>query len=435
MTRARTAAVRTAALLLLLACCAAALAQTTFTQQTYKTNDGASMAVADLNGDGKPDMVVNHEFGNTVDVYLNQGNGTFTDLGSASYVTGPQPLQVVIGDFNGDGKPDIATNNCASTQTPQGTVSFLYGNGDGSFQTHADSAPNGNANCPSSIAVMKSAGGDRLAVATTGAAPSILILSAKSATTISTVSTIPLPAGVVTAQLTSGDYNHDGTADLAVLETDNLGNGSLVLYLSSASGLAPKSVALSLPAGMSAQGIHTVQANNDGVDDLALSLAGNNTAAAQILVNDGTASIWTQRTLTVPGTFEGATGIASADFNGDGINDMLVLAKATETGTDAYAIFPGINGNSWGSPQVVGSGTRIVWQDAAAADFNADQKADFAALSTSDAMIHVFTNQTSPRGNCAVPTQTGIAVCAPLACADVPPMALLVLDNTSLLSI
>jgi hypothetical protein len=161
-----------------------AFAQFNFTQQSYKTNDGASMAVGDLNGDGKPDIVINHEFGNVADVYLSSGTGTFTDLGSASYVTAPGPEKVVIGDFNGDGKLDIATNNCAPSQTPQGTVSFLYGNGDGTFQTHADFAPNGNQNCSFDIAVMKDATGDKLAVVAATTPPSILIVSAKSATTI-----------------------------------------------------------------------------------------------------------------------------------------------------------------------------------------------------------------------------------------------------------
>jgi hypothetical protein len=97
-----------------------------------------SLAVADLNGDGKPDIVVTNtcigSFCGTVGVLLGNGDGTF----QAAVPYGPgglQPRSVVIADVNTDGKPDLVlANECASYTCTAGTVGVLVGNGNGTFQ-------------------------------------------------------------------------------------------------------------------------------------------------------------------------------------------------------------------------------------------------------------------------------------------------------------
>ncbi len=85
---------------------------------------------ADLNGDGKLDLVV-ADFGSAaVGVLLGNGNGTF--LPPAFYATQSGPSSVLISDFNGDGKLDIVASNYQSGA--QGSVSLLFGNGNGTFQ-------------------------------------------------------------------------------------------------------------------------------------------------------------------------------------------------------------------------------------------------------------------------------------------------------------
>jgi hypothetical protein len=68
-----------------------------------------SVAVGDLNGDGKPDLAVANYNSNTVSVLLGNGNGTFA--AAVNYGTGSFPLSVAIGDLNGDGRLDLAVAN------------------------------------------------------------------------------------------------------------------------------------------------------------------------------------------------------------------------------------------------------------------------------------------------------------------------------------
>jgi len=105
----------------------------------------ASVAVGDFNGDGIPDLAVVNRSDNTVTILLGQGDGTFeeatssnvtTAKGSASPIAmGYKPTFIAVGDLNGDGIPDLAvTNGCGSDFTcKSGTMTVFLGQGDGRF--------------------------------------------------------------------------------------------------------------------------------------------------------------------------------------------------------------------------------------------------------------------------------------------------------------
>ncbi|MEJ2359278.1 MAG: VCBS repeat-containing protein [Deinococcales bacterium] len=103
----------------------------TGTFQTAKTygvgTSPQSVAVGDFNGDGKPDLVVANASDATVSVLLGNGDGTFQT--QKTYTVGTYPDSVAVGDFNGDGKLDLATANGGSSSS----VSVLLGKGDGTF--------------------------------------------------------------------------------------------------------------------------------------------------------------------------------------------------------------------------------------------------------------------------------------------------------------
>src|SRR5260370_2965783 len=87
-----------------------------------------SVAVGDVNGDGVQDLVIANFGSNNVSVLLGNGDGTFQ--GARNFAAGASPNSVAVGDFNGDGVQDLAVANL----TAANNVSVLLGNGDGSFQ-------------------------------------------------------------------------------------------------------------------------------------------------------------------------------------------------------------------------------------------------------------------------------------------------------------
>ncbi len=114
---------------------AATAAQTFQAQAAYGTGKfPASVAVGDFNGDGIPDLAIANYDDNTVSVLLGKGDGTFQ--AQTTYGTGTGPDSVAVGDFNGDGIPDLAVAN-----DDDNTVSVLLGKGDGTFQRRPRTEP------------------------------------------------------------------------------------------------------------------------------------------------------------------------------------------------------------------------------------------------------------------------------------------------------
>jgi hypothetical protein len=99
-----------------------------------------SVAVADLNLDGRPDIVVAN--GDDVGVLLGNGDGTFEPV--VTFGSGGGAYSIAVADVNGDGKPDIVVGNGHNVGSDDGSVSVLFGNGDGIFQTAVTYASGGD---------------------------------------------------------------------------------------------------------------------------------------------------------------------------------------------------------------------------------------------------------------------------------------------------
>jgi hypothetical protein len=97
------------------------------TQSPATSTDPVSVAVGDFNGDGIPDLAVASVVQANVTILLGNGDGTFNAVATQP-ATGNSPWFIAVGDFNGDGIPDLAVANLGSS-----TVSVFLGNGDGTF--------------------------------------------------------------------------------------------------------------------------------------------------------------------------------------------------------------------------------------------------------------------------------------------------------------
>ena len=101
-------------------------------RRDYPTGRSESLAIHDLNGDGKPDVVTANA-GNSLSVLLDAGDGTLQPR--SDYATGRNPGPVSIADLNGDGAPDLVT-----ASSKDNTVSVLLNRGDGVFAPKRDFA-------------------------------------------------------------------------------------------------------------------------------------------------------------------------------------------------------------------------------------------------------------------------------------------------------
>ncbi len=164
-----------------------------------------SLALADVNADSRPDIVITNRGSNTVSVILNVGGGLFAPR--ADLPTGLAPWSVALGDVNGDNRPDLAVANDGSA-----VVSVFLGDGLGGFIPRTDFATGTN---PRSVAIGDVTGDgfpDLLTANLTHGSVSLLRgdgsggFAAKS----------DIPAGTNPHSVAVGDLTGDGNPDLAV---------------------------------------------------------------------------------------------------------------------------------------------------------------------------------------------------------------------------
>lgn len=102
------------------------------TRRDYRAGDEPeAIAVGDVNGDRKFDLVTANDYSNTISVLLNKGGGRFR--AKRDYRTGAGPTDLAVGDLNADGKADVATANLNSIDTGPARISVLLSKGNGRF--------------------------------------------------------------------------------------------------------------------------------------------------------------------------------------------------------------------------------------------------------------------------------------------------------------
>jgi hypothetical protein len=196
--------------------------------------DPAWMLTADLNLDGKLDLVTANAGDDNISVLLGKGDGTFQSATNYVLTGGANPYQVAVGDFNHDGKPDLAVADFNTN-----TISILMGNGDGTFQPHVEYP---TTSFPFGIVVGDFNGDGALDLAVTdlpATNANCFVSGSECPGTLSLLfgngdgtfqPHVDYPVGLSPVGLAEADLNGDGGADLAVANSES-GTVSLLLNL------------------------------------------------------------------------------------------------------------------------------------------------------------------------------------------------------------
>jgi len=390
---------------------------------------GTFVTLGDFNGDGKPDLAVTGSYGNSVTILLGDGTGGFTPAPGSPFGAGSGPGPAVVGDFNGDGKPDLAI-----VDFNDDTVTLLLGDGTGWFITAPGNPFKAGANLRAfAVADFNGDGKSDLAIPNY-LDQTVTVLLGGSPTTMPLFTTPqgnPFPAEINPFSVAIGDFNGDGSLDLAIAGqynvTASMGNGKGGFTASSGGLLDPEIFPLSIAVGdfngdgnpdlviaddtalsknvrvllgngrggftaapgkpfvvgRSPGSVAVGDFNADGNLDLAVADSDDNNVT--VLLGDGTGGFSAASGSPFPAGSD-PQSVVVGDFNGDGKPDLAIANGGSSNvtvllgnGTGGFAAAPG-------SPVPVGSGPRSL----AVGDFNGDGKLDLAVANYNDNTVTVL---------------------------------------------
>jgi hypothetical protein len=336
------------------------------------------VAVGDLNGDGKQDIVAS-EFDEsattgTVGIYLGNGQGGFSNV--ADYPVTGTPVSLQILDVNHDTNMDIVTAGDVSN-----SISVLIGNGNGTFaqeqvvpagdDAHFVGMGNFNNDIFPDLAVVNAGPG------------MISILLNNGDGTFADGSPIVLSETSNPHALTAADVNGDLKTDIVVclLQDNEVG----VIPGNGDGTFGPSST---FAVGSEPHNLTVADLNNDGKKDIVTSNSGDGTVS--VLLGNGNGTFAGASTFTVGSI---PLNVVAEDFNGDGIPDLATA----DNGSSAISVLRGNGDGTFAAalPITVGTDPTTL----ASGDFNGDGKKDLVVANRTSSSLTILINTTPSTPN------------------------------------
>jgi hypothetical protein len=350
---------------------APAVALTEFAPATFPLAAGAhpqAVAVGDFNGDGVPDIATANAGDDSVSLLLGNGAGGYS--AATSFAVGQAPVSIATGDFNHDGKLDIVTADSAGDE-----VSVLLGDGAGSFSPAVELTTGAD---PQSVVVADLNGDSNSDIVTANAADNTVSVLLGDGTG-GFAGHQDFAVGSSPQSVAVGDLDGDGAPDLV---TANGGGDTFSVLLGRGDGTFKAKVDYSASTSAYANAkpaqVAIADFNGDGNPDVFLTGSENGYVTVALGKGDGT---FTPRPGWFTDTFGG--GLAVADLNGDGVPDVAVA-------DGGVAVRLGSSDGRFYSMDQASTGTGAC--ALAVADLNADGRPDLVSANGASDSVSVLLN-------------------------------------------
>ena len=274
-----------------------------------------SVSVGDFNGDGKADLAVANSVSDTVSVLLRNAANTGFEP-KVDFAAGSYPRSISVGDFNGDGKLDLAVANGSGN-----TVSVLLRNAANTgFEPKEDFA---TGTTPSSVSVGDFNGDGKLDLAVANSASDTVSVLLRNAANTGFEPKVDFATDYYPYSVSVGDFNGDGKLDLAVANFYSL-TVSVLLRNAANTGFEPKE---DFATGTQLSSVSVGDFNGDGKLDLAVANIASDTVS--VLLRNAANTGFDPKVDVATGSFP--MSVSVGDFNGDGKTDLAVANSDSNT--------------------------------------------------------------------------------------------------------